>query len=254
MDLSLEGKVALVTGTGSQIGFGKCIALTLAKEGCDIIGTDKDMEGANQTAAEVRALKRQTIALKADVTNIVEMNGMVKAALAKFGKIDILVNNAGGASAAKPFVDKTEEDWDFDRNLNVRGVFNCTKAVLPHMIERRTGKIINISSGAGKAGLPYHSTYSAAKGAVITFTKALALEVIDYGINVNCIAPNIGDTNFLVHSKINREFFKQAVEITPAKRATTPQDVANAVAFLASNVSSYILGQALSIDGGVVRF
>ena len=254
MDLSLEGKVALVTGTSSQIGFGKCIALTLAREGCDVIGTDKDIEGANQTAAEIRALGRQTIALKADVTSSAEVNKMVKAALAKFGKIDILVNNAGGASAAKPFVDKTEEDWDFDINLNVRGVFNCTKAVLPHMIERRTGKIIIISSGAGKAGLPYHSTYSAAKGAAITFTKALALEVIDYGINVNCIAPNIGDTNFLVHSKINREFFKQAVEITPAKRATTPQDVANAVAFLVSDVSSYILGQAISVDGGVVRF
>jgi 3-oxoacyl-[acyl-carrier protein] reductase len=182
------------------------------------------------------------------------VNEMVKAALAKFGKIDILVNNAGGTSAAKPFVDKTEEDWDFDINLNVRGVFNCTKAVLPHMIERRTGKIIIISSGAGKAGLPYHSTYIAAKGAAITFTKALALEVIDYGINVNGIAPNIGDTNFLVHGKIRREFFKQAVEITSAKRATTPQDVANAVAFLASDVSSYILGQALSKDGGVVRF
>ena len=254
MDLGLKDKVALITGAGSQIGFGKGIALTLAKEGCDIIGTDKDMEGANQTAAEVRALGRQTIALKADVTSSVEVNEMVKAALAKFGKIDILVNNAGGGSAGKPFVDKTEEDWDFDLNLNVRGVFNCTKAVLPHMIERRSGKIVILSSGAGKVGLPYHSTYSAAKGAVIAFTKALALEVIDYGINVNCIAPNIGDTNFLVHSKINREFFKQAVEITPAKRATTPQDVANAVAFLASNVSSYILGQALSIDGGVVRF
>jgi len=254
MDLSLEGKVALVTGTGSQIGFGRCIALTLAKEGCDIIGTDKDIEGANQTAAEVRALGRQTIALKADVTKSAEVNRMVKAALAKLGKIDILVNNAGGASAAKPFVEKTEEDWDYDINLNIRGVFNCTKAVLPHMIERRKGKIIIISSGAGKVGLPYHSTYSAAKGAAITFTKALALEVIDYGINVNCIAPNIGDTNFLIHSEINRDFFKQAVEITPAKRATTPQDVANAVVFLVSDVSSYILGQALSVDGGVVRF
>ena len=254
MDLSLESKVALVTGTGSQIGFGKCIALTLAKEGCDIIGADKDMEGANQTAAEVRALGRQTIALKADVTRIAEVNEMVKTALSKFGKIDILVNNAGGGSPAKPFVDKTEEDWDFDLDLNVRGVFNCTKTVLPYMIERRSGKIIIISSGAGKIGLPYHSTYSAAKGAVIAFTKSLALEVIDYGINVNCLAPNIGDTNFLVHSQINREFFKQAVEITPAKRATTPHDVANAVAFLASDVSSYVLGQAFSIDGGVVRF
>jgi len=254
MDLGLEGKVALITGTGSQIGFGKYIALTLAKEGCDIIGTDKDMEGANQTAAEVEALGRKSIALKADVTSSAEVNEMVKAALAKFGKIDILVNNAGAGSPAKPFIDKTEEDWNFDLDLNVKGVFNCTKAVLPNMIERRSGKIVIMSSGAGKCGLPYHSTYSAAKGASIAFTKALALEVIDFGINVNCIAPNIGDTNFLVHSKINREFFKQAIEITPAKRATTPQDVANAVAFLASDVSSYILGQALSLDGGMVRF
>lgn len=254
MDLNLEGKVALVTGTGSQIGFGKCIALTLAREGCDIIGIDKDMEGANQTAVEVEALGRKTIALKADVTSSAEVNETVNAALVKFGKIDILVNNAGGASPGKPFVDKSEEDWDFDLNLNIRGVLNCTKSVLPHMIERRSGKIVIISSGAGKMGLPYHSTYSAAKGAVIAFAKTIALEVAEFGINVNAIAPNIGDTNFLIHSNITREFFEQAVEITPAKRPTTPQDVANAVAFLTSDVSSYILGQALSVDGGVVRF
>jgi NAD(P)-dependent dehydrogenase (short-subunit alcohol dehydrogenase family) len=254
MDLGLEGKVALVTGTGSQIGFGKCIALTLAKEGCDIIGTDKDMEGANQTAAEVEALGRKTIALEADVTSSAEVNKMVKAALAKFGKIDILVNNAGGGSPANLFVDKTEGDWDFDLNLNIRGMLNCTKAVLPQMLARRSGKIINMASGVGKIGLAYHSTYSAAKGAVITFTKALALEVATSGINVNSIAPNISDTNFLIHNKISRELFKQAVETIPVKRATTPQDVANAVAFLASDVSSHILGQALSVDGGGVMF
>lgn len=254
MDLKLGGKVALVTGTGSQIGFGKAIALTLASEGCDIIGTDKDMEGAKQTAAEVKALGTKTIALEADVTSSTQVNNMVKAALEEFGRIDILVNNAGGASPGKLFVDKTEEDWDFDLNLNVKGVLNCTKAVLPHMIEHRSGKVVIISSGAGKAGLPFHSTYSAAKGAAIAFAKTIAVEVAELGINVNCIAPNIGDTHFLDHSKINREFFKEAVEITPAKRATTPQDVANAVAFLSSDVSSYIVGQALSVDGGVVRF
>lgn len=254
MDLGLEGKVALVTGTGSQRGFGKRIALTLGREGCSVIGVDRDLAGAEQTASELESLGVRTVALKADVTDRSEVTRAVSVALDAFGQIDILINNAGAGSPAKPFVEKTAQDWDFDLNLNVKGVLNCTQEVLPQMIRRNYGKIIIVSSGAGKIGLAYHSTYSAAKGAVIAFTKALALEVIGHGINVNCVAPNIGDTDFLVHSEIQRQFFEEAVRITPAGRATQPEDVANAVAFLASDVSSYIVGQALSVDGGGCRY
>jgi NAD(P)-dependent dehydrogenase (short-subunit alcohol dehydrogenase family) len=250
MDLNLKDKVAFVTGAGSQNGYGKAICLTLAKEGCDIIVADRDLVGAKQTTALVEAWGRKALALKADVTRSSDVNEIVKSALEKFQRIDILVNNAGGASAPKPFVEKTEADWDFDFNLNMRGVLNCTKAILPQMLASKSGKIVNIASGAGKIGLEYHSSYSAAKGGVITFTRVLAREVASFGINVNCIAPGIGDTNFLIAGKVPREFFDQAVQLVPLKRATSPQDIANVAAFLVSDVSSYILGQTLSVDGG----
>ena len=129
MDLGLKGKVALVTGAGSQKGFGKAIAVTLAKEGCDIIVCDVDLEGAKQTAAEVKALARKAIALKADVTNSVEVNDSIKAALAEFGKINILVNNAGAITPLKSFVEKTEAEYNLDIDLNLKGTINVTKAV-----------------------------------------------------------------------------------------------------------------------------
>ena len=177
MDLGLQGKVALVTGAGSQKGFGKGIALTLAKEGCDIIAADKDFEGVKQTVAEIEALGRRAMAFKTDVSISAEVIEMVSAALAGFGRIDILVNNAGVGSTPKPFIEKTEADWDNDININLKGVLYCTKAVLGQMISRKSGKIINIASGAGLTGLAGRSTYSAAKGGVIAFTKALAKEV-----------------------------------------------------------------------------
>jgi NAD(P)-dependent dehydrogenase (short-subunit alcohol dehydrogenase family) len=250
MDFCLKGKVALVTGAGSQIGFGKAIALTLAGEGCDVIVTDIDLKGAGQTAAAVEALGRKALALKADVTRNAEVVEMVKTATKTFGKIDILVNNAGHASAARRFVEKTEAEWDFDINLNLKGVLNCTSAVLPQMLSRKSGKIVNVASGAGRTGLIDRSTYSAAKGGVIAFTKALAKEVAASGINVNCVAPFAADTNFIRDRKDPGEYLKRAVSAVPLGRATTPQDVANAVAFFVSEVSSYVEGQTLSLNGG----
>ncbi|MBA7578972.1 3-oxoacyl-[acyl-carrier-protein] reductase FabG [subsurface metagenome] len=138
MDLGLKGKVALVTGTGSQRGFGKGIALTLAKEGCDIIVSDIDLKGAEQTAAEVKALGSKVIALKADVASRDQVNDMVKKSLEQFGKIDILVNNAGGATPPQPFAETAEAKWDRDINLNLMGVLNCTRSVLPQMISSNT--------------------------------------------------------------------------------------------------------------------
>lgn len=250
MDFLLKDKVALVTGAGSQIGFGKAIALTLAAEGCNIIAADIDYKGAQQTADAVEALGRLAIATKADVTKSAEVDEMVKVALAKFGRIDILVNNAGRASAPKHFVDKPEGEWDFDINLNLKGVLICTKAVLPQMISRKYGKIINISSGAGKGGQVDRSIYSAAKGAVITFTRVLAKEVAASGINVNCILPFVADTHFIRDRSNPQEFLKMAASMVPMGRTSTLQDVANAVAFFASDVSSYIEGQTLNVNGG----
>jgi len=261
MELGLKGKTALVTGAGSQTGFGKGIALALAKEGCSVIIIDKDAEGAEKTAAEIEALGQKAIALAADVTQSAEVNKAVKTALDKFGKIDILVNNAGAATPPKPFVDKTEAEWEPDINLNLKAVFIVTKAVLPQMLEHQYGKIINISSGVGTMGLANSSIYSAAKAGVMAFTKALAKEVIGKGINVNSISPGIGDTGFLRSSNVLKtaetppEFTKHVNMDIPVGRMTTPQDIGSMAAFLASDVSSDIVGQVFDVDGGkIIKF
>jgi len=261
MDLGLKGKVALVTGAGSQTGFGKGIALTLAREGCSVIVIDKDLDGAKKTVAEIEVSGSAAMALQADVTKSAEVNSAVKKALAKFGRIDILVNNAGASSPPKSFIDKTEAEWDPDIDINLRSVFICTRAVLPQMLERKSGKIINISSGVGTMGLANSSVYSAAKAGVMAFTKALAKEVIGKGINVNSVSPGLGDTGFLRSSKVLKtaetppEFIKHVSMDIPVGRMTTPQDIGNMVAFLASDVSSDIVGQIFDVDGGkIIKF
>jgi 3-oxoacyl-[acyl-carrier protein] reductase len=248
MDLGLNGKTALVTGSGSQKGYGKGIALTLAKEGCDVIVCDIDLEGAKQTANEIISLGRKAIALKVDLTNSTDIKQMIKSALDYFGKIDILVNNAGGISSLKEFLERSEEEWEQELNLNFKAAMICIKAVLPQMIERKSGKIINVSSiGAGK-GMPHVPIYNAAKAAIVSFTKSIGVAVAQYGINVNSVAPGMGFTNF-GGGKIPPGAEKM-VEHIPVKRTTTPQDMGNLVAFLASNVSADIVAQNIGIDGG----
>lgn len=249
MDFGLKDKVALVTGAGSQIGMGKAIAITLAREGCHVIAVDKDLEGAQKTAADVTALGRMAIALKADITNSSQVNEMVKNALAHLNRIDILVNNAGAISGTKPFVESTEAEWDADININYRGVLNCTKAVLPHMLARKSGKIINISSIGGRMGSAHAAVYNGAKAGVIGFTKSLAAGVAPSGINVNSVAPGLVLSNFGGGAP-PPGVKERAKETIPVRRITEPQDIANAVAFLASDVSGNIAGQTIGVDGG----
>jgi 3-oxoacyl-[acyl-carrier protein] reductase len=249
MELGLKGKVALVTGAGSQIGFGKAICLTLAGEGCDVIVNDIDLENARKTADAVKSLGRRAIAVRADVTKKAEVEDMVKKALAEFGKIDILINNAGGMHPRDgSFFEQSEENWDKDFNLNVKGAMFCSQAVLPGMIERKYGKIVNISSSVAKQAFPGVSTYSMSKSALYVFTRGLAGMVIKQGVSVNSVAPGWGLTNFDPRDpeEIKRGFLPQ----TPIGRETTPQDVANAVAFLVSDVSADIVGQIICVDGG----
>jgi len=250
MELGLENKVAMVTGAGSPVGFGKGIALTLAKYGCDIVANDIDLEGVKKTAAEVEALGRKALAIQADVTKQAEVKAMVKQALDAFGRIDILVNNAGRTTTPTPFVDTPEENWEKVINLNIYGVFYCTKAVLPQMLERKNGKIISIASGAGIGGMPRCVHYGASKAAVIAFTKGLAKEVIPSGVYVNAVAPGVGDTNFLVTGDFPPGEIDRAVATVPTKRATTPEDVGNMVAYLASDLANQIVGQTYLVDGG----
>ena len=249
MELGLKGKVALVTGVGSQKGMGKAIALTLAKEGCDIVAVDIDLEGAKKTAAEVENLGRKVMAFKTDISNSTEVNNMAKTAMEKFGKIDILVNNAGAITGDKPFIDLTKEEWHIDINLNLVGALNCTKAVLSQMLARKIGKIINVTSIGARKPLPDGSVYSAAKAGIVGFTMNLAGEVSPQGINVNAIAPGFTITAFQRVAPAPDEV-KEIIARIPMRRPTSPQDIANMVAFLASDVSSDITGQTFSVDGG----
>ena len=187
--MKLEGKVAMVTGAGQ--GIGRAIALSLAKEGAGVVVNDINPETAAGVADEIRAMGRRALAIKADVTQSKEVNEMVETALNEMGKIDILVNNAGGSARERvsEFKDSTEEVWDFIIGRNLKGQLNCTRAVINHMIERRSGKILNMASIAGVVGEAGLADYSAAKAGVIGFTKALAKEVGRYGINVNSVAP-----------------------------------------------------------------
>jgi NAD(P)-dependent dehydrogenase (short-subunit alcohol dehydrogenase family) len=250
MDLKLKGKVALVTGAGSQVGFGKGIALILAESGADIIANDIDKEGAEKTAAAVAKLGRKSMAIKADITRMPEVQSMIDTVMKEFGRIDILVNNAGRTTAPIPFVDTPQKNWEIVFNLNVFGTFNCTKAVLPHMIARKYGKIVNIVSGAAFDGSPRFVHYGATKGAILTFTRGLAKENVAYGINVNAVAPGIGDTNFLSTGGFPEGEINKVIPMIPTGRSTTPEDVGNLVAFLTSDVSSNIVGQVIVVDGG----
>ena len=248
MELGLKDKVALVTGAGSQKGMGRAIAMTLSGEGCDIVAADIDLEGARKTAADIVAAGRKAIAVKVDITSKAEVDAMVKTALEQFGKIDILVNNAGAISATKPFTETNEAEWDRDININYRGIIYCTKAVIDHMIPRKTGKIINISSIGGRMGSAHAAVYNGAKAAVIGFTKSVAAGVAPSGINVNSVAPGLVLSNFGDGLPPGME--ERAKEHVPIRRITEVQDIANTVVFLASDVSRNIVGQTIGVDGG----
>ena len=251
MDYKLQGKVALVTGTASQVGMGKAICLTLAKEGCDIISADIDLEGAKQTAEEVKALGRNAISLKVDVAKSSEVEEMVKAALKEFGKIDILVNTAGlMAKIGVTFMESKPEMWEKDIAVNLYGTMNCAKAVVSGMVERKYGKIINFSSIAAKQGGP--SSYSAAKAAILALTRGLATQFGPSGINVNAIAPGIVKTNLFAGDKNANLAYEGLAARMPLRRIQTVEDIANAVAFLASDVSRNITGQCIQVDSGLV--
>jgi NAD(P)-dependent dehydrogenase (short-subunit alcohol dehydrogenase family) len=254
MDLNLKDKVAIVTGTGSQIGFGRGIALMLAKEGCHIVSVDMDLAGAKQTAEDVEKLGRRALAFKADITDRKEIDMVVKKAMEEFGKIDILVNCAGRASGLRPFVTMTKEQWDMDIDTNLKGTMNFTQAVLPHMLERKYGKIVNFSTHAAHqpTGLAGSTAYVAAKAGTVMFSKTLAGEVGANGININIIAPGPGNTNFHKASGGDPGMSKIVETLAKAGKTTTPEDIAYAVVFLVSDVSNKLSGQVLEVSAPAI--
>jgi 3-oxoacyl-[acyl-carrier protein] reductase len=241
----LQGRVAIVTGSGR--GIGREIALTLAREGAKVVVSDIT-DDVYKTAREVEALGSEALAMKCDVTNPSDVEGMVKATIEKFGRIDILVNNAG-IYPFKPFIEMTEQDWDRVISVNLKGTFNCTKAVVHRMIEQKYGKIINISSIAGSVvGFTQLAHYCASKAGVLGFTRALALELAPYGINVNAIAPGVIETPGT--TSLGKETLESFAKMIPQGRVGKPEDIAKLVVFLASDDSSYITGQLMVCDGG----
>ena len=244
MDLKLKDKIALVTGVGSQIGYGKVIALTLAKEGCNIIAVDIDLEGAGKTAQEIENVGSQTLVAKVDVTNRGQVDEMVKKALEKFGRIDILVNNAGVGSREKPFLEKTRADWDKDIQVNLYGQMNVAQSVLPHMIERHYGRIVSV---AGGMGFPFISTYGAAKAGIVALTQSLSKEVTSMGVIINAVVPGLALTGLVKTAP--PEFLEAFRQSSQFKRFCTPEDLAPVVAFLASDVCSYMSGQTVYLGG-----
>jgi 3-oxoacyl-[acyl-carrier protein] reductase len=242
--VNLKGKIALVTGAGH--GIGREIALALARSGAEVVVTDAS-DKIFDVSKEIESVGAKAFPVKCDVTDAKEAVAIEEKVLGKYERIDILVNNAG-IYPQKPFLEMTMEEWNKVLSINLNGVFHCTKAVIPKMVEQKSGKIVNIASIAGAVvGYMNLAHYSASKAGVVGFTKSLALEMAQYGININAIAPGPIDVGAI---PAGSEIYQQIIKTIPIGRMGLPIDIANLVVFLASDESSFITGQCIVCDGG----
>lgn len=245
--LPFENKIALVTG--SARGIGRAIAEILASRGASVVIADLRAELAATTSQEIAASTGQrTLALAVDVVNSDSVKAMVERVLAEFGRIDILVNNAG-ITRDNLIMRMEEADWDLVLNINLKGAFNCSKAVVRTMMKQRYGRIVNIASVAGLAGNAGQVNYSASKAGLVGLTKSLARELGSRQITVNAVAPGFIPTDLT--KDLPEELKEASLKMTPLGRWGSTQDIAAAVAFLASDEASYITGHVLSVDGGM---
>ena len=246
--MKLAGKAAIVTGASR--GIGREIALELARQGADVVvNYSGSEERANAVVAEIKGLGRNAIAFQCNVADSESVANMVKAAIDAFGKIDILINNAG-ITRDNLLMRMKEEEWDDVININLKGVFLCTKAVTRQMMKQRSGRIINISSIVGVSGNPGQANYVAAKSGVIGLTKTTAKELSSRGITVNAIAPGFITTEMT--DKLPDDVKEQMLKHIPLARFGEPADIANVVVFLSSEESRYMTGQTLHVDGGMI--
>jgi len=269
MDLKLKGKVGIVTGSGRGIGRG--ITMTLAAEGAKVVVNDYYLERAEAVAKEIKDAGGEAIAVQADITKAEQVEQMVKKVVDQWGKVNILVNNAGipagilesnPFSVMRTFMESERADWDKWIQLDFGGTLNCCKAVLGPMAQQKYGKIINIISDAGRVGEPRQVVYSGVKAGIVGFSKALAKEVAQFRINVNCVAPSATGQTFTSQltgsdnpqTEEQKERLKKVMKVYPMARSLgrlgLPSDLANAVAFLASDAAEWITGQVLSVNGG----
>ncbi|MEW5320977.1 3-oxoacyl-ACP reductase family protein [Geobacillus thermoleovorans] len=271
----LKGKVAVVTGASR--GLGRADALALAEAGADVVITDILLESdeeskqtaqkygplsqvmqstkvvyAEKTAEEIRAMGRRALALKMDVTDRQQVKEVFARVKEEFGSIDILVNNAGTLDHVSQIEKQNDDFWERDLRVNLTGTYNCTKAVWPYMKEQGWGRIINMSSVAGTLGGFGQASYSATKGAVLSFTKSMALEGARYGITVNAIVPGIINTEAFRMG--NPKMNERMIQRTAFRRPGEPEDVANAIVFLCSDKAKYITGIGLNVSGGIELF
>lgn len=271
----LKGKVAVVTGASR--GLGRADALALAEAGADVVITDilieddeeleKEAERfgplaqimqstnvvyANKTAKEIRDMGRKSFAMKMDVTDREQVKQVFAKVKEEFGKIDILVNNAGTLDHISQIEDQNDDFWERDLRVNLTGAYNCTKAVWPYMKEQKYGRIINMASVAGTLGGFGQASYSTTKGGILSFTKSMALEGARYGITVNAIVPGIIATE--AFNMGNPKMNERMIQRTAFKRPGEPEDVANAITFLASDKAKYITGIGLNVSGGIELF
>jgi meso-butanediol dehydrogenase/(S,S)-butanediol dehydrogenase/diacetyl reductase len=266
----LKGKVAIVTGSGSELGIGQSIARRLSTEGANLVlcdlqppdAPDRPGEGTylHTLVQEFEAAGGQALAVYADVTRNDQIKAMVAEAMYTFNRIDILVNNAGAFPEANPIEATKESSWDITIDVSAKGAFLCSRAVIPHLKEVEGGRIVNISSIAGKTGHPTYGPYNVAKGAVILLTQTVAREVGEYGITVNAVCPGNVDT-LMGRKEMELLAEEYGVSMEEAKgmlgaeaalgRMATPEDIANAVAFLCSDQASFITGQSINVCGGI---
>lgn len=246
--MQFNGRTALVTGASR--GIGRAIAEYFASHGAAIVVADIDQAAAQETAAQIASQSGQrTLAVAVDVSQLKSAQDMVETTLREFGKIDILVNNAG-TTRDNLIMRMDEDDFDLVININLKGVWNCSKAVVRPMMKQRYGRIVNISSVSGIGGLPGQTNYSASKAGVIGMTKALAKEVAARNITVNAVAP--GYVLTALTANLSAEIKDFASRITPIQRWAAPEEIAFAVAFFAAEEAAYITGQVLRVDGGMM--
>ena len=245
--MSFNGKSAIVTG-GAR-GIGREIALALAKSGANIVIADLISEEAQKTADEIKSLGSKAIALKTDVTSLKDVENMIQAANNEYKSVDILINNAGITRDALLMRMKSE-DWDFVLKVNLTGAFNCLKSAAKFMVKQRKGKIVNISSIVGFTGNIGQANYSASKAGIMSLTKTAARELASRNITVNAVAPGFIDTEMT--QNLNEKIKEKLKEQIPFGRLGMPEDIANCVKFLVSNEASYITGQVIHVNGGML--
>ncbi len=246
----LKNKVAIITG--ARRGMGKAHALKLASLGCKVVVADISKDDCQKVADEIKGMGGQAIALKCDVSNKADVEEMVNLAIQEFGKVDILVNNAA-ILQWKPFLDLTEDDFMKILNVNLKGYFLCSQTAAREMAKQKSGAIVNIASIAmGQVGIGFLgiAPYCASKGGIVAMSEAMALEMAPFGIRVNVIAPGMIDTPMAAIDQQDPKALEASLSRVPLKRPGKPEEVSNAVAFLASDESSYMTGSVVVVDGG----